>query len=335
MHVRRFYAPTVRDALAAAREGLGPDAFVLSNELVAAPGWRGLLGRRVVALTAATARPVSAERPVVSARRPATDEVALNGVVAKFIATGVDPQIAEAAARRLTPDELRTAAPHALRRALVSECSVLAPADASSSNDVPRIEVFIGPPGVGKTTTIAKIAAQERAAGLPPRGMIAADAFRVGAVDHLRGYAGIIGSPFRVARDARELEQALESSRQPVLVDTAGRSPRDGRFGDLLDTVRRHAGVRTHLVLPADLSGATVNRIFDRYDGVAIDRVVVTKLDETESAAPLFSALRQRALPVSYIGCGQRVPEDLVPATPDGLVAAMLGEMSLEGAPCH
>jgi flagellar biosynthesis protein FlhF len=154
-------------------------------------------------------------------------------------------------------------------------------------------------------------------------------------VDHLRGYAGIIGAPFRVARDARELDQALESSRQPVLVDTAGRSPRDGRFGDLLDTVRRHAGVRTHLVLPADLSHATVNRIFTRYDGIAIDRVVVTKLDETESAAPLFSVLRQRALPVSYIGCGQRVPEDLVAATPAGLVAAMLGEMSLEGAPCH
>jgi flagellar biosynthesis protein FlhF len=331
MHVRRFYAPTVRDALAAAREGLGPDAFVLSNELVAAPGWRGWLGRRVVALTAATDRPVSAERPVVSARRPATDELAMNGVVAKFIAAGVDQQIAEAAARRLTPDELRTAAPHALRRALVDECRVLAP----TSGDDPRIEIFIGPPGVGKTTTIAKIVAQERAAGLPPRGMIAADAFRVGAVDHLRGYAGIIGAPFRVARDAGELNQALEASRQPVLVDTAGRSPRDGRFGDLLETVRRHASVRTHLVLPADLSSATLNRLFSRYDGITIDRVVVTKLDETESAAPLFSALRQRELPVSYIGCGQRVPEDLVAATPAGLVAAMLGEMSLEGAPCH
>ena len=334
MHVRRFYAPTVRDALSAAREGLGPDAFVLSNELVAAPGWRGWFGRRVVALTAATARPVSAERPIVSARRPASDEVALNGVVAKLIAAGIDPQIAEAAARRLTPDELRAAAPQALRRALTDECGVLAP-DADSPNRVSRIEVFVGPPGVGKTTTIAKIVAQERAAGLPPRAMIAADAFRVGAVDHLRGYAGIIGAPFRVARDARELDEALESGRQPVLVDTAGRSPRDGRFGDLLDIARRHAGVRTHLVLPADLTAASVTRILNRYDGITIDRVVVTKLDETESAAPLFSVLRQRALPVSYIGCGQRVPEDLVAATPTGLVAAMLGEMSLEGALCH
>jgi flagellar biosynthesis protein FlhF len=92
--------------------------------------------------------------------------------------------------------------------------------------------------------------------------------------------------------------------------------------------------VRTHLVLAADTSAATARRIFDRYQQMRPSRVVITKLDESESIAPLLGVVRERALPVSFLGTGQRVPEDLWRATPAGLAAALLREPATEDT-CH
>src|SRR5207253_3908646 len=116
----------------------------------------------------------------------------------------------------------RGASLHNLRSALADRLSELAVGDESYA----RVEVFVGPPGAGKTTTIAKIAAQERARQGQRLGLVAADGFRIGAVEQLRMYAEILGSPFRIARTGADLERALKR-RTPVLVDTAGRSPSD------------------------------------------------------------------------------------------------------------
>src|ERR1022692_4025747 len=98
MHLKRFLRPTVREALAAARESLGPQALVLSTELIQAPGWRGWAGQRVVSLTAATDRAVSEDRPVVLApRQESARQASRAGVIAKLIAAGVDAALAEAA----------------------------------------------------------------------------------------------------------------------------------------------------------------------------------------------------------------------------------------------
>ena len=369
MHVKRFYNSTVREALAAARAEFGPDALVLSTELVSAPGWRGWMGRRVVALTAATEREVSARRTVTPFRRHAdaddmdevmgwpsssrasmlasrttgrrrdadfreatTDDVrrefarpdkheaARKGVVARLTACGIETEIAEAAAAELSPAECRNLTEAVLARALETAVASLATPDKSHA----RVEVFVGPPGVGKTTTIAKIAAQSRAAQGPALGMIAADGFRAGAVEHLRSYAAIIGAPFRIARTADELDRTIDASRHAVLVDTAGRSPRDGGFNDLLAVLDRKKQVRTHLVMAADTSPAAARKVMDRYAPAHPTRVVITKLDEAESVAPLLSVIRERQLRVSYLACGQRVPEDLERATPSWLASALI-----------
>ncbi|MEI6245341.1 MAG: AAA family ATPase [Acidobacteriota bacterium] len=369
MHVKRFYNSTVREALAAARAEFGPDALVLSTELVSAPGWRGWMGRRVVALTAATEREVSARRTVTPFRRhedaddqddamgwtsssrgalatgrfggsrrdedfrdasdddvrrefarPDKHEAARKGVVARLTACGIETPIAEAAAAQLSPAECRNLTEAVLARALENAVSSLATPDKSQA----RVEVFVGPPGVGKTTTIAKIAAQSRAAQGPALGMIAADGFRAGAVEHLRSYAAIIGAPFRIARTADELDRTIDASRHAVLVDTAGRSPRDGGFNDLLAVLDRKKQVRTHLVMAADTSPAAARKVIDRYAPAHPTRVVITKLDEAESVAPLLSVIRERQLRVSYLACGQRVPEDLARATPAWLASALI-----------
>lgn len=345
MHVKRIYRPSVREALAEARAQLGAGALVLSTELVPAPGWRGWMGKRLVRLTAAVERPddapaaPEAEAPVLSEPRPAVtarrhrspDDSARAGVIARLVAAGAEPSIAAAAAARMTDAECRSGSDAALRRALSAELETLAGAPA----DYERCEVFVGPPGVGKTTTIAKIAAQERVRHRRALNLVSADGFRAGAIEQLRGYAEILAAPFRVARTPDELTQALQFARNPILVDTPGRSLADVDATGLFEVLCRRQHVRTHLVLAADTSAATARRVFARYAALQPSRVVITKLDESDSVAPLMGAIREQGLPVSYVGTGQRIPEDLWRATPASLAAALLREPATEDLSCH
>jgi flagellar biosynthesis protein FlhF len=351
MHVKRVYRPTVREALAAAREELGSGALVLSTELVPAPGWRGWMGQRVVRLTAAAERPdangpatgqVSADRRGVTTDRPADADVRTRGtddglthlragVAARLVASGMDRGLAEAVARRLTDAECRGMSDRVLRRALTAELAPLAGAD----EDYERCEVFVGPPGVGKTTTIAKIAAQERLLHNRALNLVSADAFKAGAIEQLQSYAEIMAVPFRVARTPAELDQALLAARNPVLLDTAGRSPADEGVPNLIRVLAGKRRVRTHLVMAADTSAPTAGRLIDRYAPFKPTRVVITKLDESETIMPLVAAVRERGLPVSYLTAGQRVAEELWRATPSSLAAVLLREPAMEDRTCH
>jgi flagellar biosynthesis protein FlhF len=334
MHPQRFRAATVRDALAAVKRVLGPEALVISTSLVPARGWSRFTGRRVVEITAALpaglseSRPVAPTRPDAQGAESAAAAAALdNEIVARLVAAGVERALALEVAAAIPRRARRGLSGAALRDALAGRLDTI----AAGSDDPEAVEVFVGPPGAGKTTTIAKIAARSRVGHGRSRGLIAADGYRVGAVEQLRLYADILAAPFAVARTARDLEAALASCRVPVLVGTAGRSPQDGRVRDLYDALAGRPGVRTHLVLAAGTSPRDAERVFDRYVAARPDRVVLTKTDETDSIAPLMRVLRQRRIPVSYLGTGQRVPEDLRPATAALLAATMLGDPSAAG----
>jgi flagellar biosynthesis protein FlhF len=332
MFLKRFRANNVRDALRATREELGPHALVLSTEMVPAYGLRGLMGVREVEITAAIEREPSVARPEESVNRQAPAGAALPDHVAelaaRLAATGLDESIASEVARSIPTSARRGATPARLRDALAARLADLAAPD----REYARAEVFIGPPGCGKTTTIAKIASQERARGGQRLGLLAADGFRIGAIEQLRTYADILDAPFKVARTADDLHALLEQrSRTPVLVDTAGRSPSDSAARKLFRVVGEAAGVRTHLVLPASTSVAAARRILDGYAEARPTRLVLTKVDEADSLSPLVSLLHERQVPISYLGTGQRVPEDLNRATAQLLAASVLGE----SAPVH
>lgn len=333
MQVKTYRETTVRDALRAVREDLGADALVLATEMVAARGWRGWLGRREVQVTARGAhrhvRPAVTEgRPTDTAAAADRSEPCRSGVVARLLAGGIDRALAERVAASATPAECRAASLPVLRRLLADQVSGL----AAGHDAYARVEVFVGPPGVGKTTTIAKIAAQERARRGRTLGLVGADGFRAGAVEQLRTYASVIGAPFRVARSIEELDQALAAGRHPLLVDTAGRSPNDGALRELRTLLATRRNVRTHLVLAADTSPRTARRVLDAYEERP-DRIVISKLDEADGLGPLLAVIAERAIPVSYLTTGQRVPEDLDRATPAALAGALLRDDEWAAAP--
>ncbi|HUK36835.1 MAG TPA: hypothetical protein VLV86_23130 [Vicinamibacterales bacterium] len=306
-----------------ARRELGPDAIVLSTELVALSGWRGWIGRREVELTVAAEREPSDARPAVSAERQPEVDPASREALARLIAAGVSREFAQEVVDAMPGSSRRGASHRSLQAALADRLSAIAAPDERYA----PVEVFVGPPGAGKTTTIAKIAAQERVRGGQLLGLVATDTFRVGAVEQLQSYAEIIGTPFNVARNADDLKSTLRHvAASPVLVDTAGRSPAEGDARDLLRLLAGRKDVRTHLVLPADISVASAARVFDAYNEARPTRVVLTKLDETDSLSRLVGLLREWRLPVSYLGTGQRVPDDLNRATAHLLAESVLGE---------
>jgi flagellar biosynthesis protein FlhF len=173
---------------------------------------------------------------------------------------------------------------------------------------------LVGPTGVGKTTTIAKLAAQLRLREGRSVGMIAADTYRVAAVEQLRRYAEILGAPLRVARSPEDISRAAWalSGQDTVFIDTLGGSPRNkGRIEELAAFMEAARPDETHLVLSAASDPAAIFTAVDRFAPLGVDRLVFSKLDEAERTGSILQGSARAKAPVSYLTTGQEVPEDI------------------------
>ncbi len=193
------------------------------------------------------------------------------------------------------------------------------------------VVALVGPTGVGKTTTAAKLAARFILRHGPGRvALITTDSFRIGAHQQLRTFGRLLGVPVHVANDAAELRTVLDGLRdkQLVLIDTAGMSQRDVRLSEQLALLHNGAPrVRNYLVLSATAQRAALEETVGAFRHADIAGCVLTKLDETASLGEALSVVVQQQLPVAYTSDGQRVPEDLHQGRANKLVSSSVALM--------
>ncbi len=231
-------------------------------------------------------------------------------------------------AERLEPDEARN--PEAVRDSLreaVESCVQIAPPIAAVAG-TRRVVALVGPTGVGKTTTVAKLAANFKLAhGLRP-GLVTVDTYRIAAVEQLRTYAEIIDLPLAVANAPGEMRRAIDELGDVdlVLIDTAGRSPRDEvKIRELADFLAAAQPDEVHLVLSAVAGERSLRAAVERFSVAHADRLILTKLDEADGLGGVLAVLGHADRTVSYLTTGQAVPDDIEPADRARIARLILG----------
>ena len=176
---------------------------------------------------------------------------------------------------------------------------------------------LVGPTGVGKTTTIAKLAAHYALVEQKKVALLTIDTYRIAAVEQLKTYSQIMDIPIFVAHEAGEIVGILEQCRDYdlLLVDTAGRSPNNTTQIMELKPMLETLGCETHLVLSASTKEEDLYETAKRFSMTRIDRLIFSKIDETSTYGTLFNISDRTGIPLTYLTNGQRVPEDILVAT--------------------
>lgn len=199
------------------------------------------------------------------------------------------------------------------------------------SEEGPRIVLFIGPTGVGKTTTIAKLAGRYCVEEKKKVALLTADTYRIAATEQLRTYANILETPFRVIYTPEELQAAVDDywDCDYIFIDTAGKSHQNTdqleKMKEMVAALKRPGSYQVFLVLSATTKYRDLQKIADCYGKIADFELIFTKLDETEAVGNLLNMKLYTDAPIAYVTCGQNVPDDMEAFNPQKTVKQILG----------
>lgn len=194
-----------------------------------------------------------------------------------------------------------------------------------------RIVYVAGPTGVGKTTTIAKLAAEQMFKKQRKVGFITSDTYRISAVEQLRTYASILNVPLEVVQSPGDTQRAISrlENCDLIFMDTAGRNYRNELLvSELQSLLAPVENSETFLVMSMTSKSADMVQITEHFSKYGLDKVIFTKMDETGSCGPLFNLLHRFPLKLAYVANGQNVPDDLLKPNADSLSKQLLGEWS-------
>jgi flagellar biosynthesis protein FlhF len=308
----------VSDGGAAAKESIPMPGFspvpAMAVEPPTASGVDRVLGEiRGMMETLLTRPPASSDLPAALQRvRDLLDEQD----VADAVAEGIVARLRGELTGEQMADEVLIE--DRLREILVSMLPTASDADAASARGGRKVISLIGPTGVGKTTTIAKLAANYKLREGKRVGLLTIDTYRIAAVDQLRTYAEIIDVPLRTVMTAGELRQAVQSMDDVdvMLIDTAGRSQNDAlRLSQLRSFLAAAEADEVHLVVSATANRRTAAGVLEKFLPLGANRILITKLDEAATFGMILNVAAASKAPLSYVTAGQDVPDDISPAS--------------------
>jgi flagellar biosynthesis protein FlhF len=257
----------------------------------------------------------------------------LKRVLELLVKNGVEESVAQAALAGAQREIVEKGYPRAgtlgqlVSRTLASQLRAAGPLEAIPGK--PRVIAFIGPTGVGKTTTLVKLASQYALVHQLKVALLTADTYRIGAVEQLRIYRDIMDIPFEAVNSPDEVGPALRrhADRDLIFFDTAGRSPQNRRqIQDLKAFLEAAKPAETHLCVSATTKNSDLLPIVGKFGLVPVNRFLVTKLDETRSHGMLLNLAANFQVPISYLTTGQNVPNDIEAASPERMAELVLGE---------
>ena len=363
MKLKSYFAESVEAALGQARRELGADAMLVNShrtsiefrhlgeyEVVCAvtPGMEAGDGLAAVERAPAAKAPrldqLSEEVSVIRQQMEriastlarsgaAVAGIAANAELAKIFATLTAAELDAGLAYEIVLRMGSQTSAGLLR----TELGRLLEVDPSlgTSNGGNRIVALVGPPGSGKSASVAKLAAQFGVAARRPCHILTVDNHRIAASEQLRSYAAILGVGFQDVGTTAALAQALEElhHKDLILIDTPGLSRAEmDDAGELARFLSGHPAVDTHLVLPASMRSADLQRTADQFEIFGPRKLLFTRLDETGTFGPIVSQSARAGKAVSFLSGGQQIPEDLEAASVDRIVNLVLGTDSREPA---
>ncbi|NLC77868.1 MAG: flagellar biosynthesis protein FlhF [Clostridia bacterium] len=342
MIVKRYLAGSMPEAMEKIKRDLGPEAVILSTRQVPAEGWRRFFGFRKLEVTAALEevaatkneefdlhKEVQELRQLVTELRKETLLQPQSGHGSPFMGSPwgellskmeIEGELKERLVAQLgEPGGGREK--EALIRQLAGQ---LAKYTGFTEN---KVYCFVGPTGVGKTTTLAKLAAHAAVYHGRQTAVITADTYRIGAVDQLRTYADILNVPLEVVMTPSEMKEALRKhqDKDAIFVDTAGRpSCNKEQLAELKEMLAVIPEKTTFLVLSCTTKSSDLLKIAQDFRVAGYHQLIFTKADETSSLGSILSLASQTGCPVAYVTVGQNVPDDIMVAEPEQLATLMV-----------
>jgi flagellar biosynthesis protein FlhF len=359
MRLKTYHVGSISEAIPMIKRDLGADALILNTKKVKTGGFLGLFKKEQLEVIAAVENKkpeVEPEVPAfkqVSERNETSDLIDELKNIKQFMMQVVEedhlPNSIKAISDQLKEEEITSEIHTELLSRLMTvvgqntdftdeQVSRLARGEMIKliqehqkpiENKNPEIICFIGPTGVGKTTTIAKIAADYLLREDKKVGLITSDTYRIAAVEQLKTYANILNIPIKVVETAADLEKAMSElcDCDVVLMDTAGRNYQQKQYiDDLVQLLPDKTKIQINLVLSLTSKYQDMVKIIDNFQSISMDQLLLTKQDETSTSGAILNLIYHYSIPIPYIANGQNVPDDIISLTPELVADFILGE---------